>query len=331
MNIAFLTETQYNGKWGTMLSNTRTEVAWQIALNSHHYNIFDFNAVKEYDFVFVIIPKGKFFLSADGIKIIDGVNWLSALLKSNFTEVLKNNNKKICFVQEGSTTLFNDMSVEDQFYYYNHLQNFDILFAHNTNDCSYYKGMFPTKRVEVIPTLMFTNLLNDVKWNPQNKVMIGGNFSKFYGGFQSYIISDEFKNCEKWTMESHSKREDETLIDDLHHLPRLDWIDWMKTLSIFKYAVHMMPIYAAGTFMLNCGYFGIPCIAPSYTDTQKTCFPDLMISSAEDIQSARQIAERLFLDQSYYQNISNKAKELSRNSHHINVDKWKEKMYNIFN
>jgi hypothetical protein len=327
MNIAFLTETNFEGKWPLNFTNARTEICWQFALDSYHHNIWNYNIVKGYDHVFVIVPKGDFHLNAIGCKLVEKENWLSKLLKTNFTEVLKNNNKKVHFVQEGTTSMWNDMSVEDQFYYYNHLNNFDVLFAHNNNDRCYYAGMFPTKKVSVIPTLMYTNLLDNIKWTPENKVMIGGNFSRFYGGFQSYIISDIFQNCQKWTMDSHSKREDESSIPDLNHLPRISWVDWIKTLSTFKYAVHMMPIYAAGTFMLNCAYIGIPCVAPSYTDTQKTCFPDFNILNAEDIQSARHLAEKLYLDRDYYNLISNKAIELSRNSVHINVDKWREHIY----
>ena len=54
-------------------------------------------------------------------------------------------------------------------------------------------------------------------------------------------VENEFK-VEKWTQESHAKRENEDQIPDLNHLPRLIWIDWMKTLSTFKYARAGMPI-----------------------------------------------------------------------------------------
>jgi len=322
MNVAFLTEIGFEGKIPANHTNMRTELCWMFALDAYHYNIWNYNAVKSYDVVFVIIPKGDFFLSAVGCKLVDKPNAISPLLKSNFTEVLKENNKKICFIQEGSTTLFNDWSVEDQFYYLNHLQNFDILFSHNTEDIKYYKGMFPNKKVSVIPTLMLTHLLNGVGWQPQNKVMIGGNFSRFYGGLQSYIIADEFKGCTKWTMDSHSKREDESSVPDLNHLQRLTWLDWMKELSTYKFSVHMMSIVAAGTFALNNAFFSIPCIGNRKVDTQKTCFQDLSVD-VDDIEKARYLAKKLNDDIDFYNQVSNKAIELSRNSYHINTEKWK--------
>jgi hypothetical protein len=329
MNIAFLTESNFVGKIDPSHSNLRTELAWQLALESTHYNINDYIEVKNFDCVFVIIPKGRFFLSADGVKLINGNNWISPLLKSDFTSILKNNNKKIFFIQEGSVDMYTDMSVEDQFYYYNHLQNFDIIFAHNDLDRQYYKGMFPNKTVYTIPTLMYSHLIENIEWKPENKVIIGGNFSRFYGGFQSYMVSEEFKNCSKWTIESHAKREDESLVPDLNHLPRLLWVDWMKNLSTFKFAIHMMPIYAAGTFMLNCAYYGIPCIAPNYTNTQNLCYPECSVSCVNDVESARFMAEKLSNDSVFYKKISDTSKQLSRDSLHINVDKWKAYMYDI--
>lgn len=330
MKIAFLTETQFEGKWDNNFLNSRTEICWQISLNAYHFNINEFSKVKGYDCVFIIIPKGKFYLSAEGILLKNEKNPITDLLKSNFTSILKENNKKLCFIQEGSTTLFNDMSVEDQFHYYNHLQNFDIIFSHNEFDCKYYRGMFPNKKISYIPSLMFTHLLyNKVFWNPQNKVMLGGNFSRFYGGFQSYIVSEEFTGCEKWTMDSHSKRLDEHCIDDLKHLNRLNWYDWMVTLSTFKFSIHMMPIYAAGTFIINNAYFGIPCIAPIQFNTQKSCYPNIIIDGSDDVESARSYATRLNNDPQYYKEISGEAKQLSRESLHLNVKKWQEYMFNI--
>jgi hypothetical protein len=191
--------------------------------------------------------------------------------------------------------------------------------------------MFPEKKVFVIPTLMLTHLINHIKWEPQNKVMIGGNFSRFYGGFQSYIISDEFKGCEKWTMTSHSMREDESFIEDLNHFPRLTWTDWMINLSAFKYSVHMMPIYAAGTMSINSAYYGIPCLSPTKLNTQLTCYPDLGIMSFEDVWSARYIAQELYENKEFYSRVSNQAKELSRQSWHINTKKWLTYMESIIN
>ena len=138
------------------------------------------------------------------------------------------------------------------------------------------------------------------------KVIIGGNFARWYGGFQSYLVADEFK-VKKWTQESHAKRENEDQIPDLNHLPRLTWIEWMKTLSTFKYAVHLMPTIAAGTFSLNCAYFGIPCIGNEKVDTQRLCHPDLSVD-VDNVEKARKVAKQLKEDKEWYRHCSKMAK-----------------------
>jgi hypothetical protein len=139
------------------------------------------------------------------------------------------------------------------------------------------------------------------------------------------MVADEF-GVEKWTQESHAKRENEDSIDDLNHLPRISWIEWMNTLSTFKYAVHLMPTIAAGTFSLNCAYFGIPCIGNEKVDTQRICHPDLAID-VDDVEKARILANKLKIDSKFYNECSKKAK----NNYHIHygIDKYKEKINKI--
>ena len=53
-----------------------------------------------------------------------------------------------------------------------------------------------------------------------------------------------------------------------------------------------MPTVAAGTFSLNCAYFGIPCIGNIAVDTQRVCHPDLSVE-VSDLEKARSLAQRL--------------------------------------
>ena len=85
----------------------------------------------------------------------------------------------------------------------------------------------------------------------------------------------------------------------------------MKALSTFKYAVHLMPTVAAGTFSLNCAYFGIPCIGNELVDTQRLCHPDLSVN-VEDVEKARILANKLKEDKEFYNLCSSKAKSLYR-------------------
>ena len=320
MKVAFLSEMGFEGKISSDHLNMRTEFAWMYALNATHYNINKINNIKGYDHIILILPKGKLNLSAEGSKIKDNKNPSSNLLASNIIENLKIYNKKIHYMQEGPSWWFNDYEIIDQFNFYNILSECDSIFAHNEYDIKFYKGLFPDKQINIMPTLLIEELLKDIKPNPEEKVIIGGNFARWYGGFQSYLVSDEFK-VEKWTQESHAKRENEDQIPDLNHLPRLIWIDWMKTLSTFKYAVHLMPTIAAGTFSLNCAYFGIPCIGNKKVDTQRLCHPDLSVD-VDDVESARKLAKQLKEDKEWYRHCSKIAKW---NYHqYYKIEQWKK-------
>ena len=61
MKIAFVTESGYRGKYPENFNNSRTEIAWQIALNADHFPFADVNAVSGYDHVIVILPKAGCF------------------------------------------------------------------------------------------------------------------------------------------------------------------------------------------------------------------------------------------------------------------------------
>jgi len=108
-----------------------------------------------------------------------------------------------------------------------------------------------------------------------------------------------------WGQSSHAMRVGEDQL--FNHLPRVFWTDWMKQLSSFKYAVHLMPTVAAGTFSLNCAYFGIPCIGNKQVDTQRICHPQLSVD-VHDLESARGLAKRLVEDSAFYKACSEQAK-----------------------
>ncbi len=276
MRIAFLTEIGFEGKVPSNHPNARTEFAWMNALDADHYNIRAIDKVTNYDHVFIIFPKGEVYLNAFAVKLSDKQNPVSDILKYPLVEKLKASNKKVHYVQEGPHWLYNDYEIHDQIYFYNFVSQCDSIFAHNEHDVVYYKGLFPGKPVNTIHTLMIDDLIKEIASSKENKTIIGGNFARWYGGFESYIVADNF-GTEIWAQESHAKRSGEEMVDNIKHLPRLIWIDWMKVLSSFKYAVHLMPTVAAGTFSLNCAYFGIPCIGNREVDTQKLCHPNLAV------------------------------------------------------
>jgi len=327
MKIAFITEMGFEGKIPSDHPNARTEFAWMNALDADHYNIRKIDTVCNYDHVFIIFPKGMVYLNAFAVKLSNEQNPVSDILRSSLVSKLKSCNKKVHYVQEGPHWLFNDYEIYDQIYFYNMIQECDSIFCHNLSDINYYKGLFPNKEINTIPTLMIDDLIKDIISTKENKTIIGGNFARWYGGFESYIVADNL-NTEIWAQESHAKRPGEEMVDGIKHLPRLIWIDWMKTLSTFKYAVHLMPTVAAGTFSLNCAYFGIPCIGNAEVDTQNICHPDLSVD-VSDTYYARQLAKSLKENKAFYNRCSEEAKQ---NYHkYYSLDKWKHDMNLILN
>ncbi len=319
--IAFLTEMGFMGKVPANHPNMRTEFAWMYALNADHFNIHMLDELRGYDHVFVIFPKGKPFLNSTAVELIKGINPISELLQQNIVERIKEKgNDKVHFVQEGPHWFQNDYSVEDQIYFYNFIASCDTILTHNDSDVMYYKGLFPTKTVQPIGTLMIDTLIKDIVPTKEDKAIIGGNFARWYGGFESYMIADNF-SVPIWAQTSHATRENEDMGGVLNHLPRLMWGDWMKELSKFKYAVHMMPTVAAGTFALNCAYFGIPCIGNMDVDTQMLCHPFTSVM-VHDLESAREIAIQLKEDKEFYDKCSKVAKERYLECYSQNV--WTE-------
>jgi len=322
MRVAFLTEMGFQGKIPVDHPNMRTEFAWMHALDADHYNIYD-QSVSGYDYIFVIFPKGKTYLSAEGSILSTQPNPVSDLLASGLIDRLKLSNKKILYMQEGPHWWFNDYELVDQINYYNMVMSCDTILAHNESDVAYYKGLYLNKPVYVMPTLMIDDSIKDLKPTTQDKSIVGGNFARWYGGFESYIVAQEF-GVPIWGQTSHATRHGEDQL--IQHLPRVFWTDWMKQLSTFKYAVHLMPTVAAGTFSLNCAYFGIPCIGNIKVDTQRICHPELSVD-VNDIVQARYLAKRLQKDALFYEHCSKTAKESYKK--YYSSDLFKQKLNNI--
>ena len=174
----------------------------------------------------------------------------------------------------------------------------DALFVHNKSDIQYYEGL-TNKKCYIMKTLMIEDKIEPHIVNPDARkgVIIGGNMVRWYGGFDSYIVAQEFDMpiCAP-SMGRKIEREDEL---DITHYPYMSWVDWMNSLSQFYAGVHMMPTHAAGTFTLNCAYHGIPCIGYRGLDTQEELHPGLSVEDG-DINTAKKLARHLKSDEVYY-------------------------------
>jgi len=192
----------------------------------------------------------------------------------------------------------------------------------------FYNGLFPQTKIANIPSLMINDPSTCItSWTTEPKSIIGGNFCRWYGGFQSYMVATEFQ-CPIYVPSSHCKRPGEESVPDLKHLGWVTWADWMKQLSSFKYAVNLMPTVAAGTFSMNCAYFGIPCIGNKNVDTQNTLFPSLSVD-VNDVFKARSLASALKTDLDFYNDCSTYAKRKIKESYHFDENKWLTHINNI--
>jgi len=328
MNIAFLSELGFNAKVNFLHPKLRTEGMWMFALQANHFNLNDYNSVKGYDAVFIIFPKIGVNLNAVGNEMMGPSPGFDPTIYSKpVVNTLKNNNKIICVIQEGPHWFFNDYEIITQFNYHNLLSSVDYIFAHNECDINFYKGLFPEQKVNIIPSLMCTNNLDSINPISEQKSIIGGNFCRWGGGFQSYVVASEFE-VPIHVIIGHGKRRDEEKIPNLFISKWTMWENWMKFLSTFKYAVHLTPTVAAGSFSLNCAWFGIPCIGNEKIDTQRTLHPDLSVD-IENIVHAKELAISLKNDKNFYEKCSNYCKNAVKNSIYSNPQKWKEYMYNI--
>ena len=294
MNICFVSQNGHYGKLPRDFTNMRTEFSWMCALNANHYPI-DYilnkssKDIPQYDLVIVILPKKL--ENYDTVKLLD---------------LVKSIGKKVTVMQEGPAWYYQDYNYTNQVNYINFLSSMDFLLTHNKSDISYFKGIFkkPTFNLQ---SLMIEDVVKNVSRENNGMPIIGGNFCSWYGGVDSYFVSQNF-NKPTFIPSMGRKIENEDQFPSLHHLPYMIWNEWIKTLANFNVGIHLMRTHAAGTFALNCAYLGIPCIGYKGLDTQETLHPELSINIG-DIEKANQLALRLRDDKEFYNYCSDTTKD----------------------
>jgi hypothetical protein len=291
--IAFFTENRFTGPVPDSYLNFRTDIAWMYYMNADHYNIADFATWDNnmYDIAIVIPPKVAPYVADAAIDRINSKTSIQA--------------KYIAIMQEGPNNSWTDFKLEDQLHYLNMLNKADFLLCHNNCDKAYYTGLtaIPTA---VLPPVLGEHVIPD-RLEQKYGAIIGGNMTSWYNGMVSYMIATEYKPPSDVYAPTMGRRQsDEHRIAGLKHIPYSRWDEWMASLSQFKIGVHMMPTVAAGTFALNCAYWGIPCIGNRKIDSQLVCHPDLSVD-IDDIEQAKYLADRLS-DDEFYNHCSNTAR-----------------------
>jgi len=310
MRITWLTEGNWTGRIPRDHRNMRNDAAWMCVLDADHQPLFGQWNNKKYDLAIITLPKKNFeHLVQNNVEIVDLVRQKLAT--------------KVAVIQEGPHEYFTDYKVNEQIWFLNQLSATDFLLCHNKYDKIYYEGLFPNKSVHILITLMIDDQINDLPKVERENVIIGGNFCSWYNGTISFLVASELEiPIFAPSMGRRVPNEEQV---GINHLPYMDWLDWMRKLNEFRYAVHLMPVVAAGTFSINCAKIGLPCISNEKIDTQRLCFPELSID-INDIGKAKKLLLRLRDDQSFYDYCSERAQKhyLMNYSEEVFMIKFKE-------
>lgn len=309
MKIGFVSENGLSGKVPQSFPNARTEYGWAYNLDADMFPLNQAASIpSNMDLLIFIIPK----------KIQPNND-------ESIVAFLKTKAKKVAVMQEGSFWNFQDLDLTRQIWYSNEYASSDYIFCHNESDAKYYRGIYPNIPVMILRTAMIEYTLSSVTKSSSENTMIGGNFCSWYGGFDSYIVAQEFKTDIYAPAMGRKKDGEEQL---LNILPYMNWTGWMEELSKYKYAVHLMRTFGAGTFAMNCGYWGIPCVGYKGLDTQEYIHPHTSVDVG-DIEAARLIAKKLRDDSYFYDLCSQTA--LDRIDRYSNKNKWLADFVERFN
>ena len=277
MKTGFFSEASYEGLVPRNHPNMRTDVAWVCALEAYQCPIPMIDTIEDntFDVGVMILPKNR-----------------KPLLNYPLLEQYKRVCKKVTVMQESYYNYWQDSTIAEQIWYFNFLVEMDLIFCHNDVDLKYYYGL-TNVRTELLPTVMITdNILP--RSESGDGVIIGGNWVKDYGGFDSYQVALEITDDITAITTGRMKPEEKDLFK---HLSWMYWKEWISELSQYYIGVQLGTA-AAGTFNLNCSFHGIPCLGYSDVNTQRMLHPLTTVEVCE-IDKAKDIANRL-KDEKFY-------------------------------
>ena len=302
MKNYFLTELP-SGKlnFGT---NLRAVETWMKLLDAENINIIDFfnakSQTKREGICWLIIPKGE-----------DQITTLANRIP-NMVEFVKQCFDKVYCIQEGETTFFQRYSVKTQSWLHKQFAASDRIYTQNEYDKKYYKGLH-TNEVKIIRTMLDPSVLEASNFlEKEDAIILPGPMMTEYCGLEKSIVSKEFGNCriDIPPMGTSRMPKDSFSSADsvgVNYLEYTLWKQWMENLSRYKLGYFLVQAIGAASFPLNCAYHGIPCIGDSRADTQRILFPDLSIDYL-DLEKAKDLTKKLWIDQEFYLYCSNKAK-----------------------
>ena len=286
MKVVFFSESGIVGKVDRKHPNARNDIAWSIMMDAD-WCPYGVKPSGNYDLGVVTIPKTKPNLDIDSFR---------------------QHCDKIAVMQEGPHWYFQDYSVEQQFQFIENLRKADWVWCHNKSDVSYYEGL-GCEDVRVMRTLMLPEGLDcQLTTSMKNGIILGGNFTSWYSGLDSYLIAHAV-NEPITNVSMGRKQPEEDMIPDIKYLPYMSWREWINECGKYKVGIHMMRTHAAGTFSMNLAYHGTPCLGYYGLDTQDLLHPQTTVELG-DIQGAQRILKKLYDDEFFYQECSEQTKNL---------------------
>lgn len=253
----------------------------------------------------VVLPKGDM-----GKEII---SWLVQNHFNTIKELKEKVTGELWFYQDGEAGYWNQHIVTLQIWWYNNVASCDKIICPNETDIKYYKGMFKSKPVSVMRSIMA--YVPETEGFKKDKTIISGPATREYNAFDQILIAKHFK-ASIWIPPMGQDRMPKDSWDtaaslDVNYLQYMDWKTWMSKLSTYSYAVNMPGVTCAASFSLNCAWWGIPCVGNSHADTQRLCYPETSVEH-NDIEGAIKIADKLKTDPEFYKTVSDDAKMYAR-------------------
>ena len=258
--ILFISELGHEKKVPRDYRHMRTEFAQMCALRADHLSIYKINEFDKsgYDHVILLISKSP--------------QLREFILTFDIVEKSREFGDKVWFMQEATSWIHQTMGLPHQINHINILNSVDGILSENITDYKYYGGVAPNTPVHTIPTLIIEDYLLDArKTEKQNKTMIGGNCSNWYGGFDSYLVADIYENQIDMPKMRNVDLHDQ--LPRLTVLPHVQFTDW---------------------------------ICYKVSDTQRICQPDLSVD-LYDVERARMLADKLNRDSDFYNHCSETA------------------------
>ena len=277
MKVGFFTEGGFEGKITLDNINIRTDAAWMYLTDATHHPFPRLQDLPDnlYDVGVMILPKKR-----------------RVLLNYPLLEQYRRVCKKVTVMQESYYNYWQDSPIDEQIWYFNFITSMDLIFCHNDVDLNYYNGL-TNVRTELMPTVMITDgIVRRNEWG--DGTIIGGNWVKDYGGFDSYQVALELGNPITAITTGRMKPEESQMLE---HIPWVMWREWIDILSQFNVGVQLGTA-AAGQFQLNTSFHGIPCIGYSNLNTQRILHPLTTVELGE-IDKAKDIARKL-KDEEFY-------------------------------